>query len=68
MNAVIPLPRFSIDDYMAWEAKQSERHEYLRGEVFAMTGARDAHNTPYQLNVPCPGHGKICRRSLSMHR
>lgn len=39
------VPRFSIDDYMAWEAEQAERHEYLNGEVFAMTGARDAHNT-----------------------
>lgn len=37
--------RFSIDDYMAWEAEQPERHEYLGGEVFAMTGARDTHNT-----------------------
>jgi len=36
---------FGIDDYMLWEAEQSERHEYLNGEVFAMTGARDAHNT-----------------------
>lgn len=41
---------FSIDDYMLWEAEQSERHEYLNGEVFAMTGARDAHNT-IALNV-----------------
>ncbi|MDP2432240.1 MAG: Uma2 family endonuclease [Pseudomonadota bacterium] len=43
-------PRFSIDDYMAWEAEQAERHEYLNGEVFAMTGARDAHNT-IALNI-----------------
>lgn len=50
MNAVTPLPRFGIDDYIAWEAEQSERHEYLRGEVFAMTGARDAHNT-IALNI-----------------
>ncbi|MBU1665318.1 MAG: Uma2 family endonuclease, partial [Gammaproteobacteria bacterium] len=42
--------RFSIDDYMAWEAEQAERHEYLNGEVFAMTGARDAHNT-IALNI-----------------
>jgi len=45
-----PAPRFSIDDYMAWEAEQAERHEYLNGEVFAMTGARDAHNT-IALNI-----------------
>lgn len=36
---------FRVDDYMLWEAEQSERHEYLNVEVFAMTGARDAHNT-----------------------
>ncbi len=42
--------RFSIDDYMAWEAEQAERHEYLNGEVFAMTGARDVHNT-IALNI-----------------
>jgi Uma2 family endonuclease len=34
-----------MDDFMVWEAEQTERHEYLEGEVFAMTGARDAHNT-----------------------
>lgn len=43
-------PRFSLDDYMAWEAQQTERHEYLNGEVFAMTGAKDAHNT-IALNI-----------------
>ncbi len=43
-------PRFSIDDYMGWEAEQAERHEYLNGEVFAMTGARDTHNT-IALNI-----------------
>lgn len=45
MNAVNPPPRFNIEDFLAWEAEQAERHEYLHGEVFAMTGAQDAHNT-----------------------
>lgn len=45
MGLPLSKVRFSIDDYMAWEAEQAERHEYLNGEVFAMTGARDAHNT-----------------------
>ena len=45
MNAVQPHQPFSLDEYLRWEAEQSERHEYLAGEVFAMTGARDAHNT-----------------------
>lgn len=45
MGAPQHTPRFSLDDYMAWEAQQTDRHEYLNGEVFAMTGAKDAHNT-----------------------
>lgn len=45
MGAPQAKPIFSIEDYLAWEAQQPERHEYLQGEVFAMTGARDAHNT-----------------------
>ena len=29
---------FSADDYLAWEERQQEKHEYVRGEVFAMVG------------------------------
>lgn len=42
--------KFSLDDFMQWESEQSERHEYINGEVFAMTGARDTHNT-IALNI-----------------
>ena len=37
-------PSFSRADYLAWEHEQAERHEYVDGEVFAMTGVRDRHN------------------------
>ena len=37
--------RSTADDYLAWEAAQTERHEYLDGEVFAMAGAEDRHVT-----------------------
>lgn len=36
--------RFDFAAYMDWEAQQPERHEWVDGEIFAMTGARDAHN------------------------
>ncbi|MFA5684608.1 MAG: Uma2 family endonuclease [Lysobacteraceae bacterium] len=36
---------FDADAYLAWEAEQSARHEYVHGEVFAMTGALEAHVT-----------------------
>ena len=36
---------FDIAAYLEWEAAQPERHEYIAGETFAMTGARSTHNT-----------------------
>lgn len=38
-------PKFSPDDYLAWEAEQAEKHEYVDGEVFAMAGAGEGHIT-----------------------
>lgn len=38
-------PPFTADDYLAWEATQSERHDFVDGEVFAMAGAEDRHVT-----------------------
>lgn len=32
-------------EYLDWEARQAQRHEYLAGEVYAMAGAEDRHNT-----------------------
>ncbi|MCS6785562.1 MAG: Uma2 family endonuclease [Thiobacillaceae bacterium] len=50
MGFAQPVSRFDIDAFLAWESEQPTRHEYLQGEVFAMTGARDAHNT-IALNI-----------------
>jgi len=35
-----PLRTLNLHDYLEWENAQPERHEYCRGEVFAMTGGR----------------------------
>jgi Uma2 family endonuclease len=43
-------PHFSPEEYLAWEAEQVEKHEYVNGEVFAMAGAAEGHNT-VSLNV-----------------
>lgn len=43
-------PKFSPEEYLAWEAEQPEKHEYVDGEVFAMAGAEDRHVT-VALNV-----------------
>jgi Uma2 family endonuclease len=40
-----PKPQYSFDDYLAAERDcVDQRHEYLDGEVFAMTGASWEHN------------------------
>lgn len=44
MSAVPTPQRMTPSEYLAWESTQQERHEFIEGEVFAMTGARIAHN------------------------
>ncbi|WP_079416703.1 Uma2 family endonuclease [Thiomonas intermedia] len=41
----VPQPKFSAEDYLAWEVTQTEKHEFVGGEAFAMAGASDAHVT-----------------------
>ncbi len=38
------LPTLSLDQFIAWENEQPDRHEFVRGEIFAMVGARRVHN------------------------
>ena len=40
-----PKPCFDFENYLAFEAKQTIKHEYARGEVFAMAGATREHVT-----------------------
>lgn len=37
-------PVFDAAAYLAWEAEQPGRNEFVAGEVFAMVGVRQAHN------------------------
>lgn len=39
----LPQHRYTLDEYLAWENQQPERHEFHRGEVFAMVGGRRSH-------------------------
>ncbi len=40
-----PQLKFSAQDFLTWEIGQEVRHEYLNGEVFAMSGGTLEHNT-----------------------
>jgi Uma2 family endonuclease len=39
----LPANRLSLSEFLDWENRQPDRHEFHRGEVFAMVGARRAH-------------------------
>jgi Uma2 family endonuclease len=39
------LQHLTPEEYLAWENAQPDRHEYVDGEVYAMSGASRRHNT-----------------------
>ena len=43
-HAAVQLP-MTADEFLAWDATQTIKHEFVRGEVFAMAGAHEAHVT-----------------------
>jgi Uma2 family endonuclease len=38
------FPRFTPEEYFAWEEQQEEKHEYFDGEVYAMSGGTLNHS------------------------
>ncbi len=38
------LPQLTPEEYFAWEEKQLEKHEYIDGEVYAMSGGSKNHS------------------------
>jgi Uma2 family endonuclease len=39
----VAAQRFTLEEFLGWEAIQPQRHEYWRGEVFAMVGGNRGH-------------------------
>ena len=62
-HAEVLVPKMTLDEFLAWEETQEERHEYLDGVIRAMSGGSLDHNqivanitkvTGVQLeNTPC---------------
>lgn len=44
MIAQVQPSGMTVAEYLAWEAEQPTKHEYMNGEVYAMTGATLPHN------------------------
>lgn len=45
MTNVAPRLPFTAADYLAWEVDQIERHDFVDGEVFSMSGGEDRNAT-----------------------
>jgi Uma2 family endonuclease len=42
--SAIPKTKLTPEEYLEFERKADERHEYFNGEIFAMSGAKRNHN------------------------
>jgi Uma2 family endonuclease len=40
-----PLPKMTVEEFLAFERSSDEKHEYYDGVIIAMSGAKRAHNT-----------------------
>lgn len=36
--------KFSIEEYLLFEKQSLEKHEFFKGEIFAMSGVSNRHN------------------------
>ncbi|MBE9196205.1 Uma2 family endonuclease [Synechocystis sp. LEGE 06083] len=39
-----PFPKLSPEEYLAWEERQLEKHEYFDGDIYAMGGGSKNHS------------------------
>ena len=64
MSTAKKLNLVSVDDYLAGELSSTVKHEYLGGVVYAMAGARNAHNIIATNTLIALGsrlRGRTCR-------
>jgi Uma2 family endonuclease len=44
MSEFAKIPDLSVEEYLSLEEQALIRHEYVNGQIFAMTGSTEAHN------------------------
>lgn len=61
-----PIQNLSPEEYLEFERSSEEKHEYLDGEVFAMSGARRDHNL-IAWNIGSELHGRLKDRDCEAY-
>lgn len=56
----------SVEEYLAFERASEEKHEYLNGEIFLMSGASPNHNT-IQINIAAALHTQLRQRPCMIY-
>jgi Uma2 family endonuclease len=67
MGYALAKPRMSAEEFLAWDAGQTLKHEFLQGEVYLMAGGEDRNMTvainlivalkPHLRGTPCRVYG-----------
>jgi Uma2 family endonuclease len=60
-----PKPRLTAEEYLAFERRAEGKHEFLNGEIFAMSGAGRRHGL-VALNVAALLHAQLKGRSCEV--
>lgn len=45
MGQAVLTPKMTGAEFLVWEAEQTQKHDFVNGEVYAMAGAEDGHVT-----------------------
>lgn len=44
MSRLSEIPNLSVEEYLKFEETSNRRHEYVAGQIFAMSGSTEGHN------------------------
>ena len=64
--SALPEIRMTEAEYLAFERASETKHEFLDGEVFAMSGASEAHNL-ISINTAATLHTRLRGRSCKVY-
>lgn len=56
----------TVEEYLAFERASEQKHEYLNGEIFLMSGASPNHNV-IQINVAAALHTQLRKRPCTIY-
>lgn len=61
-----PIPAISEEEYLLSERTSMTKHEYYRGRIYAMTGAKEAHNL-IAGNILATLHSQLRRKPCRVY-